>query len=217
MDAPTARNDLAAIREIVERTHRRLDPHAFHYVHWGAIVLLWYPLANWAELTGRISWLLPLGVTAVALGAALSMVREIRLGGGPRVAGENAGFSRQVNLITFGSLAAGAVLSVLGPMSGVIDGHHVPIVWGFVYANIAFMSGVVYERDFLLAGVAIFVGACLAMAFPRWTGVILGPAMGLGLMLPGLRAEARTRRLMAEADEAGPALAGPGAGAHGRP
>ena len=70
-----------------------------------------------------------------------------------------------------------------------VEGRDVPILWGLAYANVACMTGVVYRREFLWAGLAIFAGAGLAMAFTTWSGLILGPFMGLGMILPGRRAE----------------------------
>jgi hypothetical protein len=37
-DSQGAARDLEFIRGIVQRTDRRIDPHAFHFVHWGVIV-----------------------------------------------------------------------------------------------------------------------------------------------------------------------------------
>ena len=39
-----------------------------------------------------------------------------------------------------------------------IPGPFVPVVWGFVYANMAYMVGVVYAREYLVAGAVICVG-----------------------------------------------------------
>ena len=53
MDATKAGDDIRYIREVLERTRRRIDPHAFHFVHWGFIVLLWYPAMNLLALRGE--------------------------------------------------------------------------------------------------------------------------------------------------------------------
>jgi hypothetical protein len=204
-DRASAQRDLAFIREVVARAQRRIDPHAFHFVHWGAIVLVWYPAGNAAQQAGRLDLLALLGGLALLLGFGLSLVRELRLRRRPRLAAQEAFVARQVQQITFASIAAGILLSALGPASGVVEGPDVPIVWGLVYATMSYMTGVVYERDFRVAGVAIFAGTLLAMVFRERAGYILGPCMGLGMIVPGLRAERRVRRLEA----AGAAGTGP--------
>jgi hypothetical protein len=195
MERAEAQRELAFLRELFERTRRRLDPHAFHFVHWGAIVLVWYPIGAWLQQQGRVDDQLPLGAAALGLGFLLSLVRESRLARSPRVEGENTFVGRQVAWITAACIAAGAVLSALAPAFGFVEGENMPIVWGLVYANLAVMVGIVYERDFLLAGLVIFAGAIVAICLQPWAGYVLGPTMGRGMIVPGRRAEKRVRAL----------------------
>lgn len=196
MDAANAARELDLIRDVIARTRRRVDPHAFHYVHWGAIVLIWYPVSNWLQNEDRLGAMAAVGAAAVLLGFALSAWREVRLGRERRLAGDDVGLARRVGIVVLANVGAGFLLSGLAPATGFVDGPNVPIVWGLVYANLAFTTGVIYERDFQVAGVAIFAGVVLAMLFQRYNGYILGPVMGLGMIVPGLRAEARVRRLL---------------------
>ena len=197
MERTEASRDLEFIRSVVDRSSRRVDAHAFHNVHWGLIVLVWFPLANWFEQSGRLSWMIALGVGSVVLGVSIGVVREIRLAKTPRLPGENTFISRQVALMVGASIVAGMTLSAIAPATGFIDGGNVPIIWGLVYTNIAFTMGVVVNRgDFLWSGVLIFAGVVAAMFLQQWNGYILGPAMGLGMIVPGVRAERRLRELI---------------------
>lgn len=201
MNAGSAIQDLDFIKNVVRRTDQRVDPHAFHYIHWGLIVLIWYPLSNLFEHQGRTNAMIWLGVGSVVLGMTLSMVREMMLSRKPRLPGENTFISRQMMLITFGCLAIGFVFSAVGPSTGFIEGRNVPVIWGLVYAVMAYMLGVVYRPGFLYGGIAIFAAVILAMIFPQYNGYILGPAMGLGLIIPGVRAELRVRTLQGDAGD----------------
>jgi hypothetical protein len=194
----SARTDLDFVRRLVARTERRIDPHAFHFVHWGLIVLVWYPLANLFERQGRYEWLTAVCIAAPALGILLSVVREIRLGKNPRLPGEDTLISTQVGWITGGCITAGVVLSTALPALQAIEPRDTSVVWGFVYANLAFMVGVVYRREFLWSGIVIFAASIAAVAVRDYDGFILGPAMGLGLAVPGWMAERRVRRLREE-------------------
>jgi hypothetical protein len=195
MDPQRARDDLARIEEIVARTRLQIDPHAFHFVHWGLIVLAWFPLGNVLQLRGGGTPLVVLNAGAVLLGMAITVVREQLLRKHPRLAGENTFLTRQVVLIVYSVVGATMVLSAFAPATELIRGENVPILWGLAYAVIAFMTGVIYERDFLFSGAFIFAGCVLAILFQEWNGFILGPFMGLGMLVPGLRAERRVRRV----------------------
>jgi hypothetical protein len=198
LDRQTAAGDLEYIRGVLDRTHRRIDPHAFHFVLWGAIVLIWYPLANVFEHMERLDLYGILGGASFLLGMTLSSVLEFRLRKKSRIEGENTFVGRQVGWIVFGCITAGIVLSAVGPAFEFIEGRNVPVIWGLVYATLAFMVGVVYSPEYKVSGAAMFVAALAAMAVPQWNGVILGPVMGFGMIVPGLMAERRVRRMRRE-------------------
>ena len=197
MDNQAVFADIEYIRKVVKTTHARVDSHSFHSVNWGLIVLIWYPLHNWLQDQGRYELMRGIGIAAIVIGVTLSWVLEWRLSRKPRLAGENTFILKQIVIIVYACIGAGCLLSALGPSLGFIDGERVPIVWGFVYANLAFMMGVVYTREYLVAGAAIFGGAILASIFPLSAGYILGPFMGIGLIVPGLMGERRVARLRA--------------------
>lgn len=206
MDAHGAADDLSFIRAVMERAQRRIDPHAFHFVHWGALVLVWYPSLNLLERAGHREAMGWVGGSCLLLGMLLSGIREWRLSKRPRLMGGESLVERQVLRVVWGSLGAAALVSFFGPATGFLRGEDVPIVWGVAYANLAFMVGVVYSREYIWSGLFIFAGSLLAMAFREWSGVILGPFMGLGMIVPGVMAERRVRRMAAE--EAGVGIAG---------
>ena len=44
-----------------------------------------------------------------------------------------------------------------------------------------------------MAGVVIFLGVIAAIVVPQYNGFILGPCMGLGMIIPALQAERRVK------------------------
>jgi hypothetical protein len=198
MQPEAARDELAVIQDVLQRTRARVDPHLFHCVHWGAIVLVWYPLANYFQDQEQFGWMLRLGIAAVALGFVLSAGREFALVRRPRLEGDDTFLSRQIGLVTLFCIGGTMVLSGMAPSFELIDGRNVPILWGLAYAALAYMIGVLYDRAFLISGTLIFAASLAAIVLQPWNGYILGPAMGLGMIVPGLRAEARVRVLARE-------------------
>jgi hypothetical protein len=187
--------DLRFIREIMERTQARIDPHAFHFVLWGALVLVAYPLANWFDVAERgdlRNWVLG---AMLGLGALGSFLLEMRLKTHTRLAGENTFVSRQVVLLVVYHIGVASLLSATGPATGFIPGPFVPLLWGFTYASMMYTIGVVYTREYMIAGFAILLGTVIALFKVRYAGMILGPFMGLGAIVPGLVAERRVARM----------------------
>jgi hypothetical protein len=193
-----AREDVDFLRDLMARARQRVDPHAFHLVLWGAIVLVGYPLINWLQNEGRMTAMAVVGGIALLAGGVASALLEARLGGRGRVEGEDTGVGRAVGRIVAANVAAGMVLGALAPSTGFVAGPTVPILWGLVYASIAFHVGMLCSREYVWSGLAIFLGACGAMFVPLHAGYVLGPVMGLGMIVPGVIAERRVRLLQRE-------------------
>ena len=198
MNTPQPAADLGYIRDVLARTQRAVDPHAFHAVHWGTIVALWYPSATALRDRGLMEAAIAVHGLAILLGFALSIGREMRLRDRPRIAGESSYSTRQLIWVVYLGVGAGTVLSAVAPTFGLIDGRNVPILWGCVYSYIACMMGLLYHRQFLWGGVAIFAAVVAAIVLQEAGPYFLGPVMGLGMVLPGLAAERRVRRRMDE-------------------
>jgi len=198
MDEHAALAEIDYIKELMGRTHRRIDTHSFHSVHWGVIVLVWYPLINYFAQRGWLWAYALFSVACFALGAFLSGYREYRLAKRPRLEAGDTSISDQVAKITAFTMGVAGLLSGLGPALGFIPGPQVPVIWGVAYAVMAYMIGVVYTREYRMAGLVIMVGAILAMVFPDQSGYILGPFMGIGMIVPGVMGERRVARIVAE-------------------
>jgi hypothetical protein len=191
-------SDVEFLRELLARTRARVDPHGFHFVWWGAIVLLWFPLATWLQEQGQRTAMAVLGAGCLVLGGVGSAVLEGRLRGRSRLDGEDSAVGRRVGQIVAANIAAGFVLSALAPATGFVRGETVPLLWGLVYASLAFHVGMVYSREFVWGGAFLLLGTCAAMPLGDTAGYVLGPVMGLGMIVPGLVAERRVRRLRRE-------------------
>jgi hypothetical protein len=190
--APHA-GDLRYIREVLERSSRVFDPHAEYFAWWGAVVLVWYPAANLLIRAGHGAGAALLGAAALVAGGAGSWRIRARREREGRDAVEDPELAGRVARLVGGVLGAAAIVSFVGPATRTIAGAHVPLVWGLAYAQLAFTLGLLYSREFAVAGAAIFAACLVAMAFPEWNGVILGPAMGIGMIVPARRAAARVR------------------------
>jgi hypothetical protein len=197
-ELPDAASDAEFLRELLARTRRRIDPHAFHFVWWGAIVIVWYPLTAWLQARGWTTAALGVGIGSLLLGVLGSVVLEARLRGRSRLPGEDSAVGDRVGRVVAGNIAAGAILSVVAPATGFVAGPMVPVLWGLVYASLAFHVGILYSREFTWSGAFILVGTCVSMALGPDCPYLLGPVMGLGMIVPGLLAERRVRSMRRE-------------------
>ncbi len=131
-------------------------------------------------------------------GIVSSVVIGIRLNRKPRLPASNTFISKQVGLMVAWFIPLGITFSAIGPATGFIDGPDIATLWGIIYASMAYTVGVVYRREFMFWGLGIGAASIASMFLRDYNGFILGPAMGLGILVPGLRAERRVRRMREE-------------------
>ncbi|MCZ6571934.1 MAG: hypothetical protein ACE10D_09785 [Planctomycetota bacterium] len=195
-----AARDLRYIRDIVKRTDRRIDPQALHFVVWGALVFLWYPLSNYFFLQDNVPWAIGIGIGAICIGSVASFGIGITINRKPRLPASNTFISKQVGLMVAWFIPLGMTLSAIAPLPGVefIKGPDIPTLWGLLYASMAYTVGVVYRREFMFWGMGIGAASIVALFLRDYNGFILGPAMGLGILVPGLQAERRVRKMREE-------------------
>ena len=202
MERENATNELEFIAGVMRRTQAAVDPHAFHFVLWGVLVLVCYPLLAWMQTRESLAPMAWVGGGALLIGALGSFLTEMRLARNPRLQGEDTFVSKQIVLIVWANVGPGILISAVGPATGFIHPAYIPVVWGLLYANVAYMVGVVYTREYLIAGIAIGAGALLALWKVEYAGYILGPFMGLGMIIPGVIAERRVARMRRDPDGA---------------
>jgi len=198
MDADHAAGDLDVIRRVLDATHRRVDPHMFHFILWGIVVLLWYPLANWFELRGESRFQGILMGVAMGVGTLGSFVGEWLAHRSPRLKSSNTQLADQCVRLVWMFMGAAGILSAVLPLANPGAARFIPHLWGFAYSLMAITLGIVYSAEFFWSGLGIFAAAVAALFLLPYWGFILGVAMGLGILIPGVIAERRVSRLQRE-------------------
>jgi hypothetical protein len=191
-----AARDLDFVRDVLARTQRRIDAHAYQFVWWGMIVLIWYPTAYFLP-----EHMLTIGAVSLTVGFVGSALMGALKARSSRIQAENTFIGRQIGRVVFGCIAGGVLCSTFAPWSGFIPGPQMATLWALIYAVMAYMVGVVYTREWTVSGIVIFIAAVVAMFLPDHCMIIVGPPMGLGILIPGLIAERRVAA-MRRADEA---------------
>lgn len=193
--------DIEFIGQIIARSERRIDPQAIHFVVWGGLVMVWYPLLNYWQLQNKPQIISMVTGIALAVGILTSLIINAAMRRKPRLKAQNTHVSKQVGMMVSWFIGLGLIITAVGPWAEFISVHDIPTIWGLMYACMTFGIGVVYKKEFIGWAVLILAAAITAMFAKSYNGFILGPAMGLGLIIPGVRAEWRVRRLVVETDD----------------
>ena len=197
MDADRATDDLALVRRILSATQRRVDPQMFHFIIWGILVLVWYPLDEWLGNQGFRSAQAPLGMTALAVGTLSSIIGGYLANRRPRLSAGDPGFSQRIGIACSIFIGTGVICSIAVALIGA-DASWTPHLWGLMYALMLMTLGVFYSSECFWFGLLALGGTIAAAARRDLAGYILGLTMGPAAIIPGLLAEWRVRRLRNE-------------------
>jgi hypothetical protein len=198
MDAQAqAREDLVAIRGIMERTRDVVGYAAPHFVAWGilmaAALVATYLLRGQAG-EGWSSWL---WVVAVGLGWALSWVLAMR---GRRRAQVRSQAGRMLGGLWLGTGVTMTLLGFAGPAGGAVSSSAVAGMLAAVLGAAYFATGVLAGRGWLMVvGAGWWAGSLVMLLWPGPHALLLMAAFMVALQaVPG--AYYLTRRLPATTD-----------------
>ncbi len=187
-------DDLQFMRSIIEKTHRQIDPGIPIIITWGLICLVGYPATQWLIAQQRYDWINPLWWALYAIGFPLSFLFIYRLSRSQFVKGQISHVVKQVGLIWWVLITNGIILGSFGIGKGRLFAD-IGFMWAWIYCIAISMMGIVYSKEWLYAGIGIFVGILLALALKPYSYVVLGLATGAGCIIPSIIALRRLRRL----------------------
>ena len=184
--------NLEFMRLAIERTRRDFDPGAVGWIAWGMACLIGYVAMHFlaTPTNYKLMWLIWILLLAIAGG--VNAFCDIRIRKQEKKAGMVPLLSRQVGWVWAVAVLHGVVWSILGLFR---DWHGGPgFLWALVYSIALCATGIIYAREWLWAGLGVFVGMIAAFFVKDYAYIILGLAMGLGCIIPAIIAHKKYRR-----------------------
>jgi len=191
-------DDLKFIRDMVERTHREIDPEAPVMIVWGLICLIGYTSIYFLVTHQLYNWIWPVYLPLLAIGGCVTIVSGIRVSKQQKKAGVISQVSKQIGWVWCIVLVHGVVWSTLGLFYDFFGGPG--FLWAMVYSIALSMTGIIFSREWLFGGILIFAGMVIAFFIKDYAYIILGLAMGTGCIIPAIIAQKRYLRQKREND-----------------
>jgi hypothetical protein len=182
---------------VLDATRRRIDPQMFHFIIWGAIVLVWYPCDNWLAWRGAEEWQPALGVGSLLLGATLSSIGGAITNRKPRLPSGDSTLSAQIGQVV-GIFIGTAVVCTLFAQFAIADMRWMIPFWGLTYALLLMVLGALYSGACFWCGLVCLAGTLASVLRLEWAGFVVGLTMGPAAIVAGILAERRVRQLQHE-------------------
>ena len=171
---------------MIDRTRPRIDAAAPIVLTWGVICLIGFPLTEWLVKNGRAGMVDSLWfVLAVLIGAPLSAYFGWRAGKRCSAMGVTPYVARQIGWLWAVLVPNGVLWSFLVRF-GLDAPYLMPFVWAGVYGSGLAVMGILYSKEWLIAGIGVFVAIPVSVLYMSYAGTLLRTTMGLCCIVPAL-------------------------------
>ena len=185
-------DDLKFIRSVIEKTCRKIDPGWAIMVAWGLIVMIGFPVAYFLKTRQLDTWKWPIYLLLLVISFCVAIYFGAKATMRERKAGLISKLSKQIYWVWFILLANGILWTCLGLFRDHICGFG--FLWAAIYGIALSMMGILYSREWLYGGMAIFAGIIAAYFTEPYAYYILGIVMGLACIIPAIIAQRNYRK-----------------------
>ena len=183
-DPAALADDLKFMRSVIEKTYRVFDPGSPEMIIWGLIFLIGLPATQYFLATPQLKdFVQPMWIILWVIGASVGIFNGYRCEIRERKTGYVSRLSNQIGLIWYILLLNGSVWSI-EPFS-VFFGKQA-FLWAAIFGFGLSVTGILWSKEWLFGGVAIFISILAASIVKEYAYVILGVVMGLGCIIPAI-------------------------------
>ena len=184
--------NLQFMRSVIEKTHRKIDPGWPIMIIWGLIFMIGFPALYYLKMNQLDQWIWPIQWLLVVIGVGTTLYFGANARLRERKAGLIPQLSQQIYLIWF-ILTANAIIWIcLGLFKDHIGGFGFLIT--AIYGVGLSMMGILYSREWLYGGIAIFAGIIAASFTEPYAYAIIGITTGLACIIPAIIAQRNYRK-----------------------
>ncbi|MCK4751988.1 MAG: hypothetical protein KAS75_00980 [Planctomycetes bacterium] len=188
--------DLKFVRSAMEKTCLLIKPKTSNTVMWGLIAMTAYVGAHFLVKNQLYHWLKPLQISLMSVGVICSIIQGHFLLKKLR----QQGFVPQF----LGSISYGLLIIVVPvfifDMLGLFKGmyYESAFIYAFMTNSLMALCGVLYSRLFLSGTILVTAGMFAAFIFKDYPLLILGIAIGTGVILSAVTVDLHYRKLEKE-------------------
>jgi len=193
MEEKQLAEDLKFMRSMIERTHREIDPEAPVMIVWGLICMIGYPATQFLATPQLYKWMWPMWTILWVIGVSVTIYSGVKVARRERQSGLVSQLSKQIGWIWLILVVNGTIWTLMGLFKDYFGGPG--FLWAAIYGFALSIMGILYSKEWLYGGIAIFIAILAAFVIKFHAYVVLGIVMGLGCIIPALIAQKRWRRL----------------------
>jgi len=181
-----AADDIRFMRSVVERMSRQVKPDIHIMIVCGLTCMVLYTVLYFLKTRQLDKWIWPVGLSmtiGLFIYAFISLVRIIKA---EKKAGFISHLRRQVTLVWIFIMLHGLAWTISPVLSGNFCGGDPAFLWAMLFSIGLVVLGIFHSKEWLYGGIGIFAVMALTYFFGNIGYLILGLAVGAGLIIPAI-------------------------------
>jgi hypothetical protein len=188
-------DDLKFMRSAVEKTCKQVNPDTHTMVMWGLICVICYPAIYFLEKFQLAKWILPFFLSLMVFGLCYIFITWLLITKRDKKAGFIPLLREQLTWVWIIIMVFhGLTWSILGTVFNNFCTGDPGFLFAIFFSIALSITGVFHTKEWLWGGIGIFVGILLAFFIKDYAYLILGPATGLGCIIPAIIVQRNYRK-----------------------
>jgi len=187
-------DDIKFIRSVVERMSRQVKPDINIMVACGLVCMIAYTALYFLKTSRLDRWIWPVGLSVTTVLFIYVLISIARIANAEKNAGFISHLKRQVTLVWIFIMLHGIAWTVSPLLSNNYCGGDPAFLWAMLFSIGLVMLGIFHSIEWLWGGIVIFVVMILTYFLGNVGYLVLGLAIGAGLIIPAIVVQRNFRK-----------------------
>ena len=189
-----AADDVGFMRLVIERMSRQIKPDINIMIACGLVCMTAYTILFLLRINSLDKWIWPVGLSVTVVLFVYSFISLVRIAGAEKKAGFISHLKRQVTWVWIFITLHGLAWTVSPLLSGNFSGGDPAFLWAMLFSIGLVVLGIFHSKEWLYGGIGIFIVMILSYFLGNIGYLVLGLAIGAGLIIPAVIVQGNYRK-----------------------
>jgi len=179
-------DDIKYMRSVVERMSRQVKPDVHIMIACGLICVIAYAVLYFLKTYQLDKWIWPVGLTLTTGLFIYAFISLVRIAKSERKAGFISHLKKQVTWVWIFLMLHGLAWTISPMVFNNFCGGDPAFLWAMLFSVGLVVLGIFHSKEWLYGGIGIFAVMVLTYFLGNIGYLILGLAIGAGLIIPAI-------------------------------
>ena len=179
-------DDIKFMRSVVEKMSRQVKPDVHIMIVCGLMCMIAYAALYFLKTSQSDKWIWPVGLSVTTVLLIYAFISLVRIAKAEKKAGFISHLKRQVTWAWIFIMLHGLAWTISPVLSNNFCGGDPAFLWAMLFSIGLVVLGIFHSKEWLYGGIGIFDVMSLTYFLGNIGYLILGLAIGAGLIIPAI-------------------------------